>query len=301
MPGWRSGSCGIVVAAAGLTISRPLWSDILPPSSAMAPLLAVLISFTAAEAGTAIAQVAGRFHGFALSGLLVRLFQVGLLLAAVTDWRMLAFAAAAGWTLSAAWSLSRVPRGIWTGLTMRWAEISLIVRHGWAIPAASLAAVAMTAMDAWFVAAFHDTHEAGLYGMAYSVSLLGMALLTPLSAVLTPAAVADRISGNADLSRRLTFYAAATALCCAFAPIVLALCAGLLEVVDIGQYEAAVPAAIILGAAVLCQLPISLLEPALYAQERHIPKAAAAAVAMALTNAARTCCWSRRSVRKGLR
>lgn len=253
--------------------------------------MTTLICLSLYELAAAAGQSLSTFTAFAWpslaprAGLLaaIALMQAGASRSSST----LILALAAGYLAAAAASFAALPRTAVLPLGFNRDRLRKVVRIGWAMPVVSTSAFLIAAMDVWILKALVGIREAGVYGWAYYVNLLAIAMLAPVSAVLAPIA-ADRV--GAGKQRPIADFVAAVNSTIALAgtalPFVLSLARTLLEGIPLGTYSEAVAPALLLGIGVLFQLGMACLEPVVFVEAAMVPIAALVALAMVAINLA---------------
>ena len=159
------------------------------------PLLAfilagLLTAQVAADSANYLAQATNRFTGYGLGHLIGRSGPAVAVLLVVMgvpiNALVLLGGAGVGWMLAAIFTLRSIPPELKYPLGLDPLLIRQMLAYGWRLPLASIASVAMTWMDVWFIKAFVGIGAAGTYAWASSVFNLLTVGLIAFSAVLAP-------------------------------------------------------------------------------------------------------------------
>jgi O-antigen/teichoic acid export membrane protein len=249
----------------------------------------LLITLSSAELVAAAGQSMMQFDGFALPSLLPRmaLLLALLLMSAGTDRTavVLMLLLAGGYGLAAAWSFARLPVATWRPCVVAAAPVRAILGTGWAMPLVTAFAFLIAAMDVWLLKLMVGDDAAGIYGWAYNVNLLAIAMLAPVSAVLAPVAVDGlRGAGPVSMDRYLNVTDGFGALIGALLPLGIAFLGVLGDSLPLGEYRSAVMPALLLGVGIVFQFGMACLEPVIFISASQVPKAALVAAGMALIN-----------------
>lgn len=261
----------------------------MPPAVFAGLAVLLLVALSSAELVAAAGQSMMRFDGFALPSLLPRaaLLLALLLMSAGIDRTavVLMLFLAAGYGLAAAWSFARLPSATWRPCVVAAAPVRAILGTGWAMPLVTAFAFLVAAMDVWLLKVMVGDDAAGIYGWAYNVNLLAIAMLAPVSAVLAPVAVDGlRGAGPVSMDRYLNVTDGFGALIGALLPLGIAFFGVLADALPLGEYRGAIMPALLLGVGIAFQFGMACLEPVIFVRASLVPRAALVAAGMALIN-----------------
>lgn len=258
--------------------------------TALAGTVLLMMAMAASELATAVGLVAARFAGIGLGTLLVRVGQFGGLgmagVAALPAWSVLLAGAVLGYLAAALVSLYQVPRDRWWPLAVRRETVVLLVRHGWPLVFASLAATLSNWLGVWVIGWRLGLEPAGQFAWAFGLTALATALFAPLAATLLPHRLDAESAGRPWPALRLAL--AATAALTALAALLLPPVLWGVKAIGLGAYAPALPALTALAAATPLQLAIAILEPGAMGAAHRVRRAALAMMAMAAVNFAAT-------------
>lgn len=248
-----------------------------------------LVAVSLNEMGTFCAQSVERFAGYGLVPATFRFIQLATLaamyLVGATSWQILMLGTVAGYTAGALVSWSRIPAAALRAVRAHGPTVRRFFAYSWSTPLAALAVMLISWMDLWFIEAFHGTHDVGIYAWAYTICLLMTALVTPLGALLAPRLIDLRVSNDTiGLHQFMALSKSMVVALIAVAPLAEAAFALGSGGIGLGAYKEAVPAAMILIAAVTFQLGINLWYQTVLAHEDLIVGATMVLVAAALVN-----------------
>jgi len=274
------------------SVAEPLaaWSE-LDPDQLRTMLLLGLPLISLSDIATFLGQASGRFAGFGWAPLAQRACQLAALpviaLGLASGWTVLMAATLIGYGVGMVLVWSSLPRAALRGFRPSWAAIRQVLVYSRLLPLASVSAFLLSWMDLWFLRGLMGSEAVGVYAWAYTITLMAMTLLVPLSAMLAPRAIDQRLEQDHASGRRLMESVGAA---CVLVAAVLALAVGLLPalagLVPLGGYEAALAPVMLLAAGTVFQLGMATVEPNLYANEALVSRMAAITLVMVIVNAA---------------
>lgn len=262
----------------------------LEPALLRAALLFGLPLISFSDFGVFAGQAANVFRGYGWAPLALRVAQLcGLAVIALGaggGWATLMVATLTGYGCGAVLAWLSIPRGTLSGFRASWPIARRMLAYARFQPLAILGALLINWMDLWFLILFTDADAVGIYAWSYSVTLVVMTLLVPLSAVLAPRAVDHRLNGDSDAVRRIisAVGGACILLTCAV-PLGLSCVSVMMGWVDLGAYSPAITPLLFLLVGAVFQLGSATVEPLVYAFERAAPTMAGVLLAMAAVNA----------------
>jgi len=229
-------------------------------------LVTLMVVMSISEMVGYAAQARGRFSLYGLGPLALKtsqslmaiLFAVGL----ASGWPALVAATILGYALTALIAWRQLPGSVGR-LRPNWSSLRAIMVYSWSLPFGAAGGMAVAWVGLWYLNHHADTATVGAYAWAYNVSLLVAAILTPLSAMLTPRLIdADLAAGRDGLTRYAHAAAALACLWMAILPLGMALALALFALLDFGGYEAALGPALIMIGATSFQFMAYLVNPA---------------------------------------
>ena len=235
-------------------------------AGAMPWLVMLIVVLSTSEMIGYAAQARGRFSLYGLGPVALKaaqtaaavLFAVGI----ATGWGALVAATILGYAMTALIAWRQLP-GTVGRLRANGPSLKAILHYSWSLPLGSAGGMAVAWAGLWYLNHHADTATVGAYAWAYNVSLLVAALLTPLSAMLTPRLIdADLAAGRDGLTRYAHAAASLACLWMAILPLGMAVALTLFAVLDFGGYEAARGPALIMIGATSFQFIAYLVNPA---------------------------------------
>lgn len=265
------------------------WAD-LDAGMLRATLLLGLPLISLSDLATFLAQATGRFAGYGWAPLALRACQLAALpmmaLGGAAGWPVLMAATLAGYGLGLALVARSLPAEALAGFRPSWAVLRRLLAYSRLLPLASVSAFLLSWMDLWFLRGLMGGEAVGIYAWAYTITLMAMTLLVPLSAILAPRAIDRRLERDHGAGRALMgTVGAACALLAAVMAVAVGLVPALAGLVPLGAYGGAVTPIMLLAAGALFQLGMATIEPSIYADEELVPRMAAITLAMVAVNA----------------
>lgn len=247
------------------------------PTGSFGLIALALLVVPANEMATFTAQAVGRYTGFGLGPVVLRLGQLTFIsliyVFALISWKALMIATLAGYAACAAVSWSRVPRQALRNLRASSYDLRRFGSFSWSLPFGSASVVLMDWMDLWFIQHFLGTASVGVYAWVYNISLMARALLTPLGALIAPLLIDLSVSGDtAAMTRIMRVSQSLALLVVASIPAISGLFIVAASVLDLGDYQAGVAAATILIAGGAFQLGVTFWYPMILARERLVAR-----------------------------
>ncbi|EPY00551.1 lipopolysaccharide biosynthesis protein [Magnetospirillum fulvum] len=279
-----------LILAASLAGPLAAWTE-LDPDLLRTLLLLGLPLISLSDIATFLGQASGRYAGFGWAPLAQRACQLAALpviaLGLASGWAVLMAATLIGYGVGMALVWHSLPREALRGFRPSQAAIRQLLVYSRLLPLASVSAFLLSWMDLWFLRSLMGSEAVGIYAWAYTITLMAMTLLVPLSAMLAPRAIDHRLEQDRDSGRRLMESVGAV---CALAAAALALAIGFLpalsSLVPLGSYAGAVTPVMLLAAGTVFQLGMATVEPSIYANETLASRMAAITLAMVAVNAA---------------
>lgn len=244
-------------------------------AGAMPWLVTLMVVMSISEMIGYAAQARGRFSLYGLGpvalktsqSLMAILFAVGL----ASGWPELVGATILGYALTALIAWRQLP-GTVGRLRPNWPSLKAILHYSWSLPFGAAGGMTVAWVGLWYLNHHADTATVGAYAWAYNVSLLVAALLTPLSAMLTPRLIdADLAAGREGLTRYAHAAASLACLWMAILPLGMAVALTLFALIDFGGYEAARGPALIMIGATSFQFMAYLVNPAVAPRGELMP------------------------------
>jgi O-antigen/teichoic acid export membrane protein len=290
------GAYGIVLVA--LWLARPWlggWMDLsMPVFVALAASLLFLALF---EAMSYAAQAGGRFDGYALGQILVKLGPLAAVASIAAgfaaDPRLLLWGACLGWCAGAIFTARSLLQLQSQRKLSAWRPSLTVARrvisYGWLLPIASIAGVLVAWMNVWFIRAIAGAAEAGVYWWAYGVFAVGAALLMPLGAVIAPEMIDLRLKDRQhEIGRRIDIIVAAAMMLSALMPAIIAALYLVASLALPAGYAASAAIIALLFVALPAQLVTYASSSLTQAYEHFVPRMVLINVLAALINAAGT-------------
>jgi len=276
--------------AASLAAPLAAWTE-LDPVLLRTTLLLGLPLISLSDIATFLGQASGRYAGFGWAPLALRLCQIAALpviaLGLASGWAVLMAATLAGYGVGMVLVWRSLPPAALAGFRPSLAAIRQLLVYSRLLPLASVSAFLLSWMDLWFLHSMMGGEAVGVYAWAYTITLMAMTLLVPLSAMLAPRAIDHRLGQDRDAGRRLMeTVGAVCALVAAALALAVGLVPGLAALVPLGAYAGAVAPVMLLAAGTLFQFGMATVEPSIYADETQASRMAAITLAMVAVNAA---------------
>lgn len=236
------------------------------------------------------AQACGRFLAYGVAPVVQRAMQVGaviaVLIGVLPTWQLLIEFSMFGYAASALLSWWDIPR---SALRVKISVLGILkaLRYARLLPIGTLGAFLLQWMDLWFIRAYLDEASVGLYAWSYTLTLLVMSLLVPLTAVLAPKAIDMQLdNASEDAQRVLNAIFSVCIFTCALMPLLM-VAAAIIGVVAVPEkYALSLPLILMLAVALPCQMGQAFVEPFIYAQERLVNTMVLIVLAMVFTKAA---------------
>lgn len=238
-----------------------------------------------------LSQAVGKTEAYGYTPLVTKAgFLIAVLLIPVLhpspDWTYLVGALLSSTVAAATLAAAVVPRGVWSGFSVRRDTIAALVRYSWALPLAGISTYVVNWIDSWVIGSVLGIASVGVYNWAYQTTAIASLAFAPIAVVLTPRVIDARLRNDAlRLERYARSIVPAVMLLAAAIAAALPLVQPALRYLVSPTYGSVHFIIVILMAALPFQLISYLVTPIGNAYEGVVPRFVGVSAAMAIVNA----------------
>ena len=222
------------------------------------------------------AQAAGKLLSFGLIPLIQKIAQLSAVVIGIifyeSNWELLICALLAAHFFSAFSALKFVPRDVFR-FKISFRSTAEIFGYSWSMPLAILLTFVLTWMDIWIIKYFYELKEVGLYSLAFTISLMIMSIMVPISASIAPMVIDfTTAEDRSHLSLLLNKFHSSTVFIASLLPLAAVFGESVMGWFLPENYQKSVPILLVLSSAIICQISLSILGPIIYSQKKLVPK-----------------------------
>ena len=222
------------------------------------------------------AQAAGKLISIGLVPLIQKISQLLTILFGVVlfspTWEVLMFALLVSSSVSSFFALKLIPRTVFK-YRFSLQSIKGLLSYSWSMPLAAFLTLALNWADIWFVKYVYGDEKVGHYSLAYTIILMVMSIMVPVSASIAPTVIDKIVAGKHNhIALLIRKVVAILTLSAGLFPICLLIGEQAAIFVFPDAYRDSVLILLILSSAIFSQISISLLGTVIYTQEHLIPR-----------------------------
>ena len=185
---------------------------------------------------------------------------------------MLIFAFLVSYSISSLFALKLIPQSVFK-YKFAFRSVKGLLSYSWSMPLAAFLTLAFYWADIWFVKYLYGDEKVGHYSLAFTIILMVMSIMVPISASIAPIVIDKTVSKkHSHIVPLIRKMAAILTLGAGLFPIFLLIGEQAAILLFPDSYRGSVSILLILSSAIFSQISISLLGTVIYSQKHLISR-----------------------------